>query len=438
MTTRRDFFAALTLAGTGRILWPSSPAMADQVSGPTASTAIWRTHFPALGYQVNGKPLVYLDNAATTHKPRSVLDAELSYYWQANANPATSLHELARRAADRYEGARRAVAGFLNAWDPAELIFCRGTTEAINLVASAWGGANLKSGDEVLLSEAEHYSNLLPWQHIAQRTGAVIRFVPTDADGRILIEQLSERLSQRTRIVSISHVSNVFGLIQPVAEIARLVRTHGALFFVDGAQSAPHIPIDVRALGCDFFALSAHKMAGPMGVGALWARRELLDSMPPYQLGGHMAKRVEFQKAEYVSGAHRFEAGSPNIAGPVAWAAALEFTRRLGAERIWQRHQELVRHALQRLKAVPGLHIFGTPSPTDRVGIISFYIDGRDPVALAKQLDRRGIAIRAGDLAAGPLLRSRGHDTLARVSLYLYNEPREIDFLVESLERAVA
>jgi cysteine desulfurase/selenocysteine lyase len=430
MTSRRDFlstFAGASLAGVLR--FPAARWEALDGSAP------WRRAFPALNERVRGYPLIYLDNAATTHRAQAVLQAEMEYYWHANANPASSMHELARRAGERYEAARQTLATFLNAPDPAEIVWCRGTTEAINLVAASWGHRTLRPRDEILLSLAEHHSSLLPWQQIAQRTGAVLRFVEVDDDGVLQLDHLEQLLSPRTRLLSLAHVSNVFGRIQPVAEISKRVHDQGALLFLDGAQSAPHIPIDVQALGCDFFALSGHKMAGPMGIGALWARRELLEAMPPYQLGGHMANRVELLSAEFASGAHKFEAGSPNIAGPVAWQAAIEFLRHIGLEKIRAHHSMLVKHTLERLAGLHRLSVFGSTAATERVGIVSFGVEGVDPITLARGLDQRGIAVRAGDLAAAPLLRSRGRDALARVSLYLYNETAEIDRLAEELER---
>jgi cysteine desulfurase/selenocysteine lyase len=430
MTSRRDFLSTFAGAGmAGALRFPAARWEALDGSAP------WRRAFPALDERVRGYPLIYLDNAATTHRAQAALQAEMEYYWHANANPASSMHELARRAGEHYEAARQTLATFLNAPDPAEIVWCRGTTEAINLVASSWGHSTLRPGDEILLSLAEHHSSLLPWQQIAQRTGAVLRFVDVDDDGVLKLDHLEQLLSPRTRLLSLAHVSNVFGRIQPVAEISKRVHDRGALLFLDGAQSAPHMPIDVQALGCDFFALSGHKMAGPMGVGALWARRDLLEAMPPYQLGGHMATRVDLLSAEFASGAHKFEAGSPNIAGPVAWQAAIEFLRHIGLEKIRTHHSMLVKHTLERLAGLHRLSVFGSTAATERVGIVSFGVEGVDPVALARGLDQRGIAIRAGDLAAAPLLRSRGRDALARVSLYLYNEPAEIDRLAEELER---
>ena len=431
MTSRRAFVSSLALTGVGTAI-----GLPVAEPGARVSSRPWRQAFPGLAERVNGQPLVYFDNAATTHRVRAVLDAEREYYWHANGNPASSLHTLARRAGERYEGARQTVATFLNAPRLEEIVWCRGTTEAINLVAASWGRSTLRAGDEILLSVAEHYSNLLPWQNIAQQTGAVLRFIDVADDGRILLSQVDRVLSSRTRIVSLAHVSNVFGVVQPIPEICARAHDRGALVLVDGAQSAPHIPIDVQALGCDFFALSAHKMAGPMGIGVLWARRELLDAMPPYQLGGgHMAQAVEFTSAQYSQGADKFEAGSPNIAGAVGWEAAIRFLTEIGRERIHAYQLQLVRHMLERLTALRRVAILGATTPDQRVGIFCFTIQGMDPAEVARALDRRGIAIRAGTLSAAPVLRKRGHEAVARVSLYLYNEVEEIDRLADELER---
>ena len=431
MPSRRTFISSLALTGVGT-------AIGLPLAEPTATDRFrpWRSAFPGLAERVNGQPLIYLDNAATTHRVRAAVDAEREYYWHANGNPGSSSHTLAKRAGERYAGARRTVATFLNAPSPEEVVWCRGTTEAINLVAASWGGSALREGDEILLSVAEHYSNLLPWQNIAHRTGAVLRFVEVSDDGRILLPQFDQVLSSRTRIVSLAHISNVFGVAQPIRDICTRAHARGALVFVDGAQSAPHIPIDVQALGCDFFALSAHKMGGPMGIGALWARRELLDAMPPYQLGGgHMAQSVEFTSAQYSRGADKFEAGSPNIAAAVGWEAAIRFVTEIGRVQVHDHHVQLVRHLLERLTSLRRIAILGSTSPDQRVGIVCFTVQGIDPGEVARVLDQRGIAIRAGNLSAAPTLRKRGHAAVARASLYLYNEAAEIDRLADELER---
>jgi cysteine desulfurase/selenocysteine lyase len=431
MTSRRAFISSLALTGVGTAI---SLPLAEPRS--RTSPRPWREAFPGLAERVNGQPLVYLDNAATTHRVRAVVDAEREYYWHANGNPANSLHTLARRAGELYQGARQTLATFLNAPGPDEVVWCRGATEAINLVAASWGRSTLGAGDEILLSVAEHYSNLLPWQSVARHTGAVLRFVNVAEDGRILLSELDRVLSSRTRLVSLAHVSNVFGVIQPIPEICARAHARRALVLVDGAQSAPHIPIDVQALGCDFFALSAHKMAGPTGIGALWARRELLDAMPPYQLGGgHMAQTVEFTSAQYSRGADKFEAGSPNVAGAVGWEAAIRFLTEIGRERIRAHQMLLVRHMLNRLAALRRVGIVGAVTPDQRLGIFSFTVQGMDPAVVARSLDQRGIAITAGSLSAAPVLRQRGHDAVARASLYLYNNVEEIDRLAEGLER---
>jgi cysteine desulfurase/selenocysteine lyase len=431
MTSRRAFISSLALSGVGT-------AIGLPVAEPRTwmSSRPWRQAFPGLAERINGRALVYLDNAATTHRLRSAVDAEREYYWHANGNPASSSHTLAQRADERYQRARHTLATFLNAPHAEEVVWCRGTTEAINLVAASWGRSALRSGDEILLSVAEHYSNLLPWQNVAQQTGAVLRFIDVTDDGRILLSAFDRVLSSRTRIVSVAHVSNVFGVVQPIPQICARAHDRGALVLVDGAQSAPHIPIDVQALGCDFFALSAHKMAGPMGIGALWARRELLDAMPPYQLGGgHMAQAVEFTSARYSQPPDRFEAGSPHIAGAVGWEAAIRFLTEIGRERIQAYHVQLVRHMLERLTALRRVAILGSVTPDQRLGIFCFTIQGMDPAQVGRALDQRGIAIRAGTLSAAPVLRKRGHQAVNRASLYLYNEVEELDRFADELER---
>jgi cysteine desulfurase / selenocysteine lyase len=413
-------------------------------SGPRAPAAgradpPWRDHFPTLDQRVNGHPLVFLDSAATTQRPAEVIDAIAEFYRRDNANPSATLHALARRANDRYEGARATVAEFIHAKDPSEVVFTRGTTEAINLVASAWGGANLRPGDEILVGVAEHASNMVPWQLAARRTGAHIRFFDVGDDGRVSLEAFEAALVSRPRLVAFAHVSNVVGLVNPAREMCARARAAGATVLVDAAQSVPHFPVDVRELGCDFLAFSGHKMLGPMGVGVLWGRRDLLDAMPPYQGGSNMAHGVETDpaglEAHLAEGAHRFGAGTPNVPGPVGLAAAIRFLRRLGQPAIWAHEQSLTRHALDRLGAVPGLRLLGAGDPRGRISVFSFTLEGVPAVEVARAADRRGIALRAGDLASLPLLRRLGTDTAARASAYLYNTTEDIDRLGDALER---
>jgi cysteine desulfurase/selenocysteine lyase len=404
-------------------------AAADAAAGP----AEWRRHFPALAQTVAGYPLAYLDTAATAQRPDAVVESMTAFYRTDNANPGRTLHALARRAFDAYEGARRAVARFIGADDPLEVIVTRGTTEAINLVASAWGGVNLRPGDEVLLTVAEHASSMLPWQLAAHGAGATLRYLDVGDDGHLHPEQLAARLTPRTRIFVFTHVSNVLGVINPARELCQVARQAGVTVLLDAAQSVPHFPVDVNELGCDFLAFSGHKMMGPMGCGVLWGRRPLLDAMAPYQAGSNMAHEVDFESADYSPGALRFGAGTPSVADAVGLAAAVAFLERLGRAEVWARERTLVTYALGRLGDVPRLRILGSTRPDDRIGVFSFVVDGTEPDAVLTELDRKGIAIRAGDLASLPLLRRFGVSRAARASLYLYTTEEELDRLADAL-----
>lgn len=393
----------------------------------------WRSQFPALQQQVNGRPLIYFDTAATAQRPRAVIDALTTFYSRDNANPAGALHALARRADARYQAARAAVARFINAADPLEIVWTRGTTEAINLVATAWGEANLQRGDEVVLTVSEHASSMLPWQRAASRAGAMVRYLDVDDEGRVDPAGLDGMLSGRTRMVCFAHVSNVTGAIAPARELCRRARAAGARVMIDAAQSVPHLPVDVQELGCDFLAFSGHKIMGPMGIGVLWARRELVDTMPPYQVGSNAAHAVVFDSAEWSPGGLRFGAGTPNAAGAIGLAAAIGFLQSIGLEAIWRHEQELTRAMLSRFAELPRLKLLGPATATDRISLFSFHDPAQDPAELMGSLDRRGIAIRAGDLAALPLLRRLGTEKAARASLYLYNRTDEIDSMFQAL-----
>lgn len=395
-----------------------------------------RECFPALAQEVNGRSLVYLDSAASSQKPAVVLEALDAFYRLDNANVHRGIHALSMRATEAYEGARAKLARFIGASDAAEVVWTRGTTEALNLVASAWGGANLREGDEVLLSVMEHHSNLVPWQLLAQRTGAKLRFLDIDEEGRLDLSRLDELLTSRTRVVSLAHVSNALGTIHPIAEIARAAHAVGAVVVVDAAQSAPHLPLDVAALGCDFLALSGHKMCGPTGIGALWGRRELLEAMPPFQGGGDMIDLVELERSTWAPLPHKFEAGTPHIAGAVGLGAAVDFLESIGRETIAAHERELISYALPRLREVPGLVIHGPTDPGERSGVISFTMGDVHPHDLATILDAEGVAIRAGHHCTQPLMRRLGLSATARASFYLYNTPDDVDRLVQGLERA--
>ncbi len=394
-----------------------------------------RRDFPALDQEVSGRPLAYLDNAATSQKPRRVLDALRNYYEHDNANVHRGLHELSRRATDAYEAARAVVARWIGASSAEEVVWTRGTTESINLVAASWGGANLKPGDEILVSEMEHHSNLVPWQLVAARTGARLRFLELDDQGRLNLDPLSEILGRgRVRITALGHVSNALGTINPIAEISRLVHEAGALLLVDGAQGAAHHGVDVGGLGADFYAFSGHKMCGPTGIGVLWARRELLEAMPPYQGGGEMIDLVERDHSTWAAVPHKFEAGTPDISGAIGLHAAVDYLEEVGSDSILAHEQSLVAYALERLGEVERVRLFGPSDPAERAGVVSFTVPEAHPHDVSTVLDSEGIAIRAGHHCAQLVMRRFGVAATARASFYLYNTTDEVDRLIRGLE----
>jgi cysteine desulfurase/selenocysteine lyase len=399
--------------------------------------------FPALSQSVGGRPLVYLDSAATTQKPRSVIEAVAEYYRKDNSNVHRSIHTLAVRATEAYEGARAAVARFLGAEESREIVFVRGTTEAINLVAASWGRPNLRPGDEILLSVMEHHSNLVPWQLVAAQTGARLRFLDITEQGTLALEGpggLDELLTERTRLVALTHLSNGLGTLNPVAEIARRAHAAGARVLVDGAQSAARIPVDVRRLDLDFFACSGHKMYGPTGIGVLWARAELLESMPPYQGGGEMIERVELERSTWNRIPHKFEAGTPHVAGAVGLGAAIRFLESLGMEAVREHDARLTGIALTRLAAeVPGIHLYGPPpggAPAPHLGAVSFTLEDVHPHDLATIADSEGVAIRAGHHCNQPLMRRLGTTATARASFGVYSVESDLDALIAALKSA--
>jgi cysteine desulfurase / selenocysteine lyase len=392
----------------------------------------WPSTFPALRQHVNGHPLTFLDSAATTLRPQSVIDALVDYYSTDNANPAR-VHTLAGRAADRLVAARQELARFVNASDPSEIIFVRGTTEGLNLVASTWGAETLKADDEIVLTVAEHSSNLMPWTRLARQARANLRILDVDDEGRLQLDRLKQLLSTRTRIVAFSHVSNVLGYINPAKEICAIARDVGARVVIDGAQGAPHTRIDVQDLGCDFYVFSGHKMLGPMGTGVVWGRRDLLEAMPPYHVGSNMAHEVDFERAAFEHGAQKFQAGTPDVAGPVGLAAAVRFFHAAGP--LLQRHDdELVRHGLARLREIPRVRVIGPGSADHRVPVFTFVVEGHAAADVAKALDARGIAVRAGDLAALPLLKRFGASEAVRASAYVYSTRADLDRLADALQ----
>lgn len=394
-----------------------------------------REDFPALAQEINGHPLVYFDNAATTQKPRPVLEAIQRYYECDNANVHRGIHELSNRATAAYEGARERVAQFLNAPSAKDIIFTRGTTEALNLVAATWGAANLREGDVILLTELEHHSNLVPWQLLAQRTGARLRFIPVTGDtGELDLSDLDERLAD-VKLLSLTHISNAMGTINPVAELCAKAQGAGAVTLVDAAQSAGHMPLDVQTLGCDFLAFSGHKVCGPTGIGVLFGRAELQSAMPPYQGGGEMISKVEFQTSEYHVPPHKFEAGTPNIAGAVGLHAALDYLDALGLEAIHSHGTDLAAYAKERLAEFDGIRIFG---PTeDRGGLVSFVFENVHALDLATMADQQGVAIRIGHHCTQPLHDKLGVPATARASFYFYNTRTEVDRFIEVLQKVI-
>lgn len=402
-------------------------------TSPRLDRMALRAQFPALAQEVGGHPLVYLDNAATSQKPQSVLDALAAYYEDDNANVHRGIHELSRRATTAFEGARVKVAKFIGAPDSAELVWTRGTTEAINLVASSWGMDTLGDGDEILLSSLEHHSNIVPWQLVASRTGARLRYIEMDEQGRLILDYLPELLTDRTRMVAVSHISNALGTVNPIREIADQAKQVGALVLVDGAQAVPHRRVDVQELGCDFYAFSGHKMCGPTGSGGLWARRSLLESMPPYQGGGEMIRMVERDMSTWAEIPHKFEAGTPNIAGAIALGAAADFLDEVGFDAIAEHERELLSYALERLDDMGGINVYGPTDLDERSGVISFTMGDAHPHDISTILDSRGIAIRAGHHCAQLVMQHFGISATARASFYLYNSTDDVDRLIEGL-----
>ena len=395
-----------------------------------------RADFPILDQQVNGKPLVYLDNAATSQKPRCVIDALVRYYEKDNANVHRGIHALSMRATVAYEAARERSAKFLNAAEPGEIVFTAGTTDSINLVANAWGDENLKKGDVILLTEMEHHSNLVPWQLLARRTGAKLRYLPVvpGDTGLLDLAQLDQVLTPEVRIFAFTHVSNTLGVINPAAELCAAARKMGAISVVDAAQSAGHMPLDVRAMGCDFLALSGHKMCGPTGVGILYGRKALLDAMPPYRGGGSMISNVEYFESKWAPAPQKFEAGTPNIADVIALGRAMDYLDDLGREAIAQHDEQLAATAYARLKAeVPGIRMLGPAH--HRSGVISFDLPGVHAHDVVTMADQEGVALRGGHHCNQPLMRKLGLSSTSRASFYLYNTEAEIERLVQTLRK---
>jgi cysteine desulfurase / selenocysteine lyase len=394
-----------------------------------------RVDFPILAQEINGKPLAYLDSAVTAQKPRQMLDAMTGFYETSYANVHRGVYSLAERATEAFEGARKKVARLVNAPSPRELIFTRNATESLNLVAYAWGLTNLGPGDGVVVTELEHHSNFVPWQYVARRTGADFRMIPLTGSGELDLDALDGIAAQgKVKVVATNLVSNALGTVNPVERLAAWAHDEGAIIVVDAAQAAPHRAIDVQTLGCDFLAFSAHKLCGPSGVGALWGRRELLEAMEPFNLGGHMIKKVQFEETTWGDLPHKFEAGTSPIAEAVGFGAAVDYITDVGLEAIEQHEHELVSYALERLVDVPGIVLYG-PAAERRAGIVSFNMDGVHPHDVAQVLDWEGVAIRAGHHCCQPLMQRLGVAATNRASFYLYTLPEEIDRLVEGLLR---
>ena len=393
----------------------------------------YRADFPILDQKVHGQPLIYFDNAATSQKPRAVIDTLDHYYEHDNANVHRGIHELSNRATEAFEAARRRAGKFLNARSADEIVFTRGTTEGVNLVATTWGNQNVKAGDVVLLTEMEHHSNLVPWQLLAERTGAKLAFLPVTGDiGQIDMNRVDELLTSRVKMFSMVHISNSLGTINPVVELCARARKLGVTTFVDAAQSAGHRPLDVQEIGCDFLALSGHKMCGPTGIGALYGRQEILEKTPPYHGGGEMILNVEYQKSTWKHAPHKFEAGTPDIAGAIGLGAAMDYLDAIGRDKIAQHDLELGAYAYAKISGLKNIRLFGPH--VGRAGLVSFLLNGVHAHDVTELANQRGIALRGGHHCTQPLMHKLGVESTSRASFYFYNTTEEIDRLVEVLK----
>jgi cysteine desulfurase / selenocysteine lyase len=405
-----------------------------KIAGSIVDWKALRDDFPILREQAHGHPLIYFDSAATSQKPRAVIEALQHFYEHENANVHRGLHTLSSRATEAYENARKRVADYIGAASAEEIIFTRGTTESINLVAQAWGGKFIRDGDVILLTEMEHHSNLVPWQLLAERTGARLRFVPVLDDGTLDLEKLSALLTQEVKLFAFTHISNSLGTINPVAELCEKAHSVGALTLVDAAQGVGHLALDVQELGCDFLAFSGHKMCGPTGIGALYARKGILDSMPPWHGGGEMIVSVALEKSTFKKAPHKFEAGTPNIAGAIGLAAAIDYLNQIGRAAIFEHDSQLARYAFDRLNELPGIRIFGPVE--ERGALVGFVMDAAHPHDLTTFADQYGLALRGGHHCNQPLMRRFGVSGTTRASFYFYNTMEEIDRMIEILHKA--
>ncbi|KUF24387.1 cysteine desulfurase [Bacillus safensis] len=391
-----------------------------------------REQFPILHQQVNGHDLVYLDSAATSQKPRVVIDAMNEYYRSYNSNVHRGVHTLGTRATDAYEGAREKVRAFIRASSVQEIIFTRGTTTALNTVAISYARANLKEGDEIVITHMEHHANIIPWQQAAKATGATLKYIPLQEDGTLSLEDVKQTITHQTKIVAVTHVSNVLGTINPIKEIAKIAHEHGAIIVVDGAQSTPHMQIDVQDLDCDFFAFSGHKMCGPTGIGVLYGKKDLLNNMEPAEFGGEMIDFVDLYDSTWKELPWKFEAGTPIIAGAVGLGKAIDFLNDIGMEEVSRYEHQLATYALERFKELDGATVYG---PQHRAGLVTFNLDDVHPHDASTVLDTEGVAIRAGHHCAQPLMKWLGVSATARASFYLYNTEEEIDLLIAALRK---
>lgn len=392
-----------------------------------------RQDFPILNQQVNGEPLVYLDNAATTQKPLAVLNAIMDYYQYDNANVHRGVHTLAERATESYEASRDKVAEFINAPSRRSIIFTRSTTESLNWIAASFGNLVVSEGDEIVISELEHHSNIVPWQQVAQKQHATLKYIGLTADGELDIQSARELITDRTKIVAIAHASNVMGVVNPIKELAKLAHQHGAYIIADGAQAAPHMPIDVSDLDVDFYALSGHKMLAPTGIGVLYGKEALLNMMPPAQFGGEMIDFVHHQDASFKELPWKFEAGTPNISGAIALGRAIDYLNELGMDNVLAYEKDLVKYTLPRLLAIDGVRVYGPPDPDKHTGVLSFNVWGLHPHDLATGLDMEGIAVRAGHHCAQPLMEYLNVEATARASFYFYNTQQDADRFIHAI-----
>ena len=396
-----------------------------------------REEFPILKVKINNQPLVYLDNAATSQKPKMVVKAIEDFYFKHNANVHRGLHTLSEDASEMYEDARKTVAKFINATHESEVIFTSGATDGLNFVAQTWARKNLKKGDVILVTEAEHHSNLVPWQMVAEETGAVIDYVELGETGEITLDNFKAKISDKVKLAAFFHCSNVLGQVLPVKEISKLVKQNGGIVVVDGAQAVPHLPVNVQNLGCDFYAFSGHKMLGPMGIGVLWVKRELLETLAPFKFGGGMIDLVEMKKSTWAVSPEKYEAGTPNVAGAIGLAAAMDYLTELGMENVAAHENNIVSYALQRLSEIKQIKIIGSKDANTRNGLVSFYMDEIHAHDIASVLNSIGVAVRSGHHCTMPLHKKLNIPASVRASFYIYNTEADVDKLIEGIHKAI-